>query len=107
MYGDLEHLDWRRWVFHLKSISMMNYCSYLALFMVGWSPALWTVGYSIIATGDEDSNLGESSPKDTFFWTTLQEGLKRIMNPPLYGVSIPSTILRSVSHHIKKSVFSD
>ncbi|KAG0568183.1 hypothetical protein KC19_6G000700 [Ceratodon purpureus] len=61
---------------------------YLALFMVGWSPALWTVGYSMIAAGDEDSDSGESSLKDIFSWTSLLEGFTRIMNPPLYGVLI-------------------
>lgn len=55
--------------------------------MVGWSPALWTVGYSLIATGDEERETSEDVSKTRFSWRTLVDGFRHIMNPPLYGVS--------------------
>ncbi|XP_024400515.1 uncharacterized protein [Physcomitrium patens] len=61
---------------------------YLALFMVGWSPALWIVGYSLIATGDEESDSRGSVPKNRFSLNAILEEIKRIMNPPLYGVLV-------------------
>lgn len=55
--------------------------------MVGWSPALWIVGYSLIATGDEESDSRGSVPKNRFSLNAILEEIKRIMNPPLYGAS--------------------
>lgn len=55
--------------------------------MVGWSPALWTVGYSLIATGDEQRETREDVSKTRFSWRALVDGFRHIMNPPLYGVS--------------------
>ena len=75
------------------------------MFMVGWSPALWTIGYFIIAKGDETSDVGDSSPKHNFSWTTLVEGFKRIMNPPLCGVSTRS--IKLCSSRFEKVIFVD
>ncbi|KAL3683882.1 hypothetical protein R1sor_001904 [Riccia sorocarpa] len=59
---------------------------YLALYMVGWSPAMWTVGYKILTSGDEvqDAESFEGQP----WWKRVSNLIGSVMNPPLYGVFI-------------------
>ncbi|KAL2635999.1 hypothetical protein R1flu_007478 [Riccia fluitans] len=59
---------------------------YLALYMVGWSPAMWTVGYKILTSGDE-VQVAESSDGRSW-WETVSKLIGNVMNPPLYGVLI-------------------
>ncbi|GAQ83988.1 hypothetical protein KFL_001720010 [Klebsormidium nitens] len=60
---------------------------YLALYMVGWSPALWTFGYKIIAgSSDDPENGDESDYEGEGRWQAFLTWLGRVMNPPLYGV---------------------
>lgn len=53
--------------------------------MVGWSPAMWSVGYKILTAGDEEegseSNAEQLTLQSVFNW------IRSFMNPPLYGVS--------------------
>ncbi len=72
-------------------VSLCKYLSppyrYLALFMVGWTPALWTVGYRIISSGDADEDSRGNATRQGLSWLTLADWFESIMNPPLYGVS--------------------
>ncbi|CAK9211013.1 unnamed protein product [Sphagnum troendelagicum] len=61
---------------------------YLALFMVGWTPALWTVGYRIIASGDADEDSRGNATRQGLSWLTVADWFESIMNPPLYGVLV-------------------
>ncbi|CAM6040083.1 unnamed protein product [Sphagnum compactum] len=61
---------------------------YLALFMVGWTPALWTVGYRIISSGDADEDSRGHATRHGLSWLTLADWFESIMNPPLYGVLV-------------------
>jgi predicted permease len=61
---------------------------YLALFMVGWTPALWTVGYRIISSGDADEDSRSNATRQGLSWLTLADWFESIMNPPLYGVLV-------------------
>lgn len=72
-------------VFLRGMLSPNDYSSaagYLALFMVGWSPCLWSWGYQMLSSTDrplEKSNENKSLLQNV-------DWLKRLMNPPLYGV---------------------
>eukprot|EP00850_Spirogloea_muscicola_P009187 SM000051S17547 [mRNA] locus=s51:194770:197972:+ [translate_table: standard] len=76
----------------LTDVEVDRAAGYLALFMVGWSPALWSVGYRIITGGGEgeDEESGEEGGELTFLspWQSVVAWLSRVMNPPLYGVLI-------------------
>eukprot|EP00850_Spirogloea_muscicola_P014387 SM000103S09479 [mRNA] locus=s103:177162:180399:- [translate_table: standard] len=76
----------------LTDVEADRAAGYLALFMVGWSPALWSVGYRIITGGGagEDEDLVEEGGELTFLspWQSVVAWLSRVMNPPLYGVLI-------------------
>lgn len=61
---------------------------YLALFMVGWTPALWTVGYRIIASGDADEDSRGNATRQGLSWLTVADWFESIMNPPLYGLKV-------------------
>ncbi|GJP62396.1 hypothetical protein CLOP_g19466, partial [Closterium sp. NIES-67] len=69
---------------------------YLALFMVGWSPTFWTLGYSMFTGGDSRQREEEVASAaaaaemgGTGIDSTLNrvvEVLKKVLNPPIYGV---------------------
>ena len=52
---------------------------YLALQLIGWSPCLWTLGYQIISSTTTSASTSENV-KSASLW-------KKLMNPPLYGVT--------------------
>lgn len=60
---------------------------FVALFMVGWSPLIWSYGYQMFTSTYEKSshlNGGRSRP----FFQMCTAWFQRIMNPPLYGILI-------------------
>lgn len=57
---------------------------YLALFMVGWSPCLWTVGYQIMSS--TSGPLEKPKIYSSFSLHDFIDWWKQLMNPPLYGV---------------------
>lgn len=59
---------------------------YLALFMVGWSPCLWTLGYQILNSTSRP--LQPAYKNSGFSLYKLVDWWKKLMNPPLYGVLI-------------------
>ncbi|CAM6100938.1 unnamed protein product [Calypogeia fissa] len=59
---------------------------YLALYMVGWSPAMWSVGFKILTAGDEEE-VSESNGEQPI-WKIIINRIGSIMNPPLYGVFV-------------------
>ncbi|KAI5066294.1 hypothetical protein GOP47_0018918 [Adiantum capillus-veneris] len=76
-------------VFLSGMLSQSDYSTaagYLALYTVGWSPCLWTLGYLILS-----STSGPSEPVGSDQCLSLHNLIvwgKRFMNPPLYGVLI-------------------
>lgn len=65
---------------------------YLALYLIGWAPGLWTIGYQIITRGvhhaplgGETSTAGERGPLSVW-WGKGTRLLGQIFNPPLYGI---------------------
>ncbi|MCO5597618.1 hypothetical protein L7F22_051699 [Adiantum nelumboides] len=76
-------------VFLSGMLSQSDYSTaagYLALYMVGWSPCLWTLGYSILSSTSMPSEPAASD--QSFSLHSLVLWGKRVMNPPLYGVLI-------------------
>ena len=68
---------------------------FIALYLIGWSPALWTVGYQLLAGGDGDgsaagADAGEEdaskSPPPASLWATTKYLVKETVNPPLIGI---------------------
>ncbi|KAJ7546286.1 hypothetical protein O6H91_08G033600 [Diphasiastrum complanatum] len=68
----------------LPSEEISRAAGYLSLYLVGWSPALWTFGYQII-TSDQN---GHSALVNKWTWGNLYAFSKRILNPPLLGVLV-------------------
>lgn len=56
---------------------------YLALYVVGWSPCLWTLGYKIITSSDKSSS---KNPTDNMSMVHITDRIRRIFNPPLLGI---------------------
>ena len=67
---------------------------FIALYLIGWSPALWTVGYQLLAGGDGDgsaagADAGEedaSKSPPASLWATTKYLVKETVNPPLIGI---------------------
>ena len=66
---------------------------FIALYLIGWSPALWTVGYQLLAGGDGDgSAAGADAGRRTrqsppaSLWATTKYLVKETVNPPLIGI---------------------
>ena len=38
---------------------------FIALYLIGWSPALWTVGYQLLAGGDGDGSAAGADARRT------------------------------------------
>lgn len=76
----LAYIWWNLWVMLIEA------CRYLALFMVGWSPCLWTLGYQILNSTSKP--LQPAYKNSGFSLYKLVDWWKKLMNPPLYGVSL-------------------
>eukprot|EP00638_Chattonella_subsalsa_P001072 CAMPEP_0117739050 /NCGR_PEP_ID=MMETSP0947-20121206/3505_1 /TAXON_ID=44440 /ORGANISM="Chattonella subsalsa, Strain CCMP2191" /LENGTH=291 /DNA_ID=CAMNT_0005554879 /DNA_START=247 /DNA_END=1119 /DNA_ORIENTATION=- len=71
--------------------------AYLSLFLMGWSPIFWTLGFSILTGGNKDEDSGptsesdqaEGSEKVESLWEKLDrktpDTVKRIFSPPIVG----------------------
>ncbi|OUS45831.1 AEC family transporter: auxin efflux [Ostreococcus tauri] len=66
---------------------------YIALYLIGWTPVLWTVGFLLIAgpvavAGLSKDGSKTSALRDAYLTTraTLQRISKELLNPPLLGI---------------------
>lgn len=68
---------------------------FIALYLIGWSPALWTVGYQLLAGGNGGTSSASNSDSDAdsdassslaSFWATTKYLVKETVNPPLIGI---------------------
>ncbi|EFJ24727.1 hypothetical protein SELMODRAFT_414734 [Selaginella moellendorffii] len=62
---------------------------YLALFIVGWSPFLWTVAYQILSSSVQSQDIPE---KQKHFVDSIIRWYKRLLNPPLFGVLLGTVL---------------
>ncbi|XP_024520322.1 uncharacterized protein LOC9659155 isoform X1 [Selaginella moellendorffii] len=62
---------------------------YLALFIVGWSPFLWTVAYQILSSSVQSQEIPE---KQKHFVDSIIRWYKRLLNPPLFGVLLGTVL---------------
>ena len=73
---------------------------FLALFLLGWSPTLWSAGFSYLHGGDRGgagaAGTGKSEPPEGVaaekaaarvppLWDGVSATVRRVLNPPLYG----------------------
>ncbi|KAK3287369.1 hypothetical protein CYMTET_5116 [Cymbomonas tetramitiformis] len=85
---------------------------YIALFLVGWSPSLWTLGYNLLNSEEEaQKGSGWRAPSDQYsesadwwsnvqaaahrardialyWWEAVEQLIAKIFNPPLCGIFI-------------------
>lgn len=71
---------------------------YIALYLVGWSPTLWTFGY-ILITGAADSNDSNDKTKKSKL-DTVRFIAKEVCNPPLMGICLGFLIGVTPLRHI-------
>ena len=59
---------------------------YTAMFLIGWSPALWSLGYKMFVASEDDASGAEapSSPLAAAWQSVVS--LKKYLNPPMWGV---------------------
>ena len=73
---------------------------YVALYLIGWSPALWTVGYSLITGAAGAETTDDAAAKKKSVWERALFIAKETFNPPMIGIClgvlIGSTPLRHV-----------
>ena len=73
---------------------------YVALYLIGWSPALWTVGYSLITGAAGAETTDDAAAKKKSVWERALFVAKETFNPPMIGIClgvlIGSTPLRHV-----------
>jgi predicted permease len=65
---------------------------YVALYLIGWSPTLWTVGYVLITgaagpTGNESSEASDSGKKESAS-ERFAFIAKEVCNPPMIGICL-------------------
>lgn len=71
----------------LSSNDATTAAGFVALFMVGWSPFLWSYGYQMFGnTYGKSSHL--NGVKSRSFLQMCTTWFQRIMNPPLYGILV-------------------
>jgi predicted permease len=75
---------------------------FIALYLIGWSPALWTIGYSLLAGGGGEASSSSgaaarggapgrsasSSQKEGGFLAALKLAARETVNPPLVGICL-------------------
>lgn len=66
---------------------------YIALYLIGWTPVLWTVGFLLIAgpvavAGLSKDGGAKNAIRDTYLTAraTMERISKELMNPPLLGI---------------------
>ncbi|XP_006837154.2 protein PIN-LIKES 5 isoform X1 [Amborella trichopoda] len=60
---------------------------YVALYLVGWSPLLWSIGYQLFSP-ERKEVLSLSQPSMQSFIQFIWFWIRRILNPPIYGTLI-------------------
>ena len=75
---------------------------FIALYLIGWSPALWTIGYSLLAGGGGEASSSSgaaargggpgrsahSSRGEGGFLAALKVAARETVNPPLVGICL-------------------
>ena len=81
----------------LGSAESARAVGFLALFLLGWSPTLWSAGYSYLhgggagaaGTGKPEPPEGDAAEEAAArvppLWGGLSATVRRVLNPPLYG----------------------
>lgn len=70
-------------LFRAQPVLLARANSLVAMFLLGWSPLFWTLGYGLLAgKRDGSSGDGPSSADEDSYWTGLR---KRVLTPPIVG----------------------
>ena len=61
---------------------------YIALYLIGWSPALWTFGYLLLTGGGEKIADGVEGGRTGSAFATCRKIVRELINPPLVGICL-------------------
>ena len=79
---------------------------YIALYLIGWSPALWTFGYLLLTGGGEKGKesvgtvSGKSGSKWSSVFATCRKIIRELINPPLVGICLGTLIGVTPLRHV-------
>ena len=78
---------------------------YIALYLIGWSPALWTFGYLLLTGGGEKGKesgdvSGIRGSKWSSVFATCRKIIRELINPPLVGICLGTLIGVTPLRHV-------
>ena len=90
----------------MMSCFVYRIAGYIALYLIGWSPALWTFGYLLLTGGGEKggkdggNGLGTRGSKWSSVFATCRKIIRELINPPLVGICLGTLIGVTPLRHV-------
>ena len=89
----------------MMSCFVYRIAGYIALYLIGWSPALWTFGYLLLTGGGEKGKesgdvSGIRGSKWSSVFATCRKIIRELINPPLVGICLGTLIGVTPLRHV-------